>query len=529
MNFIRCSSLSVFSTADPRRSASPRVRKRKFERIWASGLAVRRLALASLALSATPLFAADFTSTWIGGSGNWSTPANWNTPGAPGTFPDGLNYDAILASPVTITLDLNITIQKFSLSNGRVDGGFNLTLSDSLIWTAGSMSGTGTTSVAGATISGGSGKGLDRILSNSGTITYSSADAVNPIFFGLISGAIAGVLNNSGTFNTTAGGDFAQGNANAGHAINNSGIWNVSGAGTTSSVSNNTGTVSVQSGTLSLQGVTQLSGSTLTGGTWSVSTNATLSIMTGGNITTSSGSVSLSGANSAFSKINTLATNNGTFAIGAGRNFGTVGNLANAGTLSVGTGSVFTVNGNLSGTGAATLAAGGAMTVVQAGASTYSGSIAGGGTFAKQGAGALTLSGPLSVATLNADAGTLNVNTNANLATVNATATVNFGASQTLAALNIGAAGRVTLAAQAPAAATEVTVIDTESPGDAELDAAVNFDDASLPPGAFSQQDGIVASPDAAWANDAVQAVPEPGPPGLLLLSAMTMLRRRRR
>ncbi len=48
------------------------------------------------------------------------------------------------------------------------------------------------------------------MLSNSGTMTYSSSDSSNPLYFGLESGVTPGVLNNSGTFNVTAGGDFSQ-------------------------------------------------------------------------------------------------------------------------------------------------------------------------------------------------------------------------------------------------------------------------------------------------------------------------------
>jgi len=44
---------------------------------------------------------------------------------------------------------------------------------------------------------------------NTGTISFDSADSGNPIIFGLVSGVTPGVLNNSGTFNVTAGGDFA--------------------------------------------------------------------------------------------------------------------------------------------------------------------------------------------------------------------------------------------------------------------------------------------------------------------------------
>ena len=131
----------------------------------------RRITLAICAASIAAFCtadAADFTSTWTGGSALWSAFANWNTPGAPaGTFPNNgaFTYDAILSNGGTITLDQNIVIQKFTLSSGTLAGNFNLTLNDNLTWTGGSMVGTGTTSVAGtgSTISGAGQKGLDRV------------------------------------------------------------------------------------------------------------------------------------------------------------------------------------------------------------------------------------------------------------------------------------------------------------------------------------------------------------------------------
>ena len=56
---------------------------------------------------------------------------------------------AALANGSTITLDQNITIQKFTLSSGSVTGDFNLTLNDNLAWTGGRMSGSGVTNANG--------------------------------------------------------------------------------------------------------------------------------------------------------------------------------------------------------------------------------------------------------------------------------------------------------------------------------------------------------------------------------------------
>ena len=96
--------------------------------------------------------AADHVSLWQGTVGDWSDPANWDTPSAPGTFPinGGATYDAILNNGGSITLDVDVVIEKLDFSSGTILGGFNLTLNDSLTWTGGVMEGTGTTTVAGS-------------------------------------------------------------------------------------------------------------------------------------------------------------------------------------------------------------------------------------------------------------------------------------------------------------------------------------------------------------------------------------------
>jgi hypothetical protein len=107
-----------------------------------------------------------------------------------------------------------------------------------------------------------------------------------------------------------------------------------------------------------LRTVTQVSGNTLTGGTWNIFANATLSLNNGANLTQNNGSVTLNGVNAVFANLNNLATNNGSFAILAGRNFTTVGDFSNAGTLTVGTGGTFQVTGNLTNFSGTTLTGG---------------------------------------------------------------------------------------------------------------------------------------------------------------------------
>ncbi len=97
--------------------------------------------------------------------------------------------------------------------------------------------------------------------------------------------------------------------------------------------------------------------------------------------------------------------------------------------------------GALSGVaGTSILLNGGSLTAGAATVESYAGAIAGDGLFTKAGSGTLTLTGPLSMTTLTASAGTLNVSSpvGTGASTINANATTNIDASQTLAALNIG-------------------------------------------------------------------------------------------
>ncbi len=228
--------------------------------------------------------------------------------------------------------------------SGGVLSGSGLVSTPSLNWTGGNMEGTGTTSVLDpvSTISGNGGIGLDRVLNNMGTITDSQTGA-NFNFDN--DDATPGVLNNSGTFNVTAGDSFTESYGHAGDAINNSGVWNVSGAGMTSSVGsniafNNTGSVNVISGTLELSGtITQHSGSELTGGTWDVFNGSTLLFNDGGSaITTNNGDVTLGGPTAVFAAIDSITANGGALRILGDANFTAASSLTNSGTLQLGGG-----------------------------------------------------------------------------------------------------------------------------------------------------------------------------------------------
>ncbi len=219
----------------------------------------------------------EITSTWNVSSGNWGTAGNWSNNPPEGSFPNngngGFNYNAILANGGTITLDQGISIDSFTLSSGVLTGSNNLSLDANLIWTEGSMEGTGTTSVSGAasTISTNNNIGLGRVLNNTGTITDSNT---GQMYFD-DTGATPGVLDNSGTFDVTAAANFTQFSSSPSNAINNLGAWNVFGTGATTSVGsgiafNNTGIVNVNNGTFAIAGAFPNSGTLqLGGGTFS--------------------------------------------------------------------------------------------------------------------------------------------------------------------------------------------------------------------------------------------------------------------
>jgi hypothetical protein len=98
-------------------------------------------------------------------------------------------------------------------------------------------------------------------------------------------------------------------------------------------------------GTVSLPSATNMvnySAGTLTGGTWSVSANSTMTFGTS-TITTNNANITLDGASSSFAAINPLQNNLGLFSITNGRNFSSVGSLTNSGTINIGSLTTLTV------------------------------------------------------------------------------------------------------------------------------------------------------------------------------------------
>ncbi len=252
---------------------------------------------------------------------------------------------------------------------------------------------------AGATLAGAGNLGAGQTtFLNNGTVNANTSGSTLTVQPG--GGAATFVNGATGLVEATGGGTA--------NLINNSG-GTFTNNGTFEALSGSTGgssTLNVSSGAL-----TNDSGTTLTGGTYKViatdsSATSTLSFG-GGTIVTNAAKVTLSGASTVFTEINSLAANSGSFAVANGRNFTTAGALANSGTL-VAAGSTLSVTGKLTQTSAGTLA--GAGTFAATGGFTLSGNINPGGTV-NPATGAFT--GGAGTTNLNGDAA-FDVNTKFN-------------------------------------------------------------------------------------------------------------------
>jgi hypothetical protein len=315
------------------------------------------------------------TSTWNGSTGDWTDASRW----LPSTsYP---NNDAATVYSVTIragiaTLDVPVTINRLSMTEGRISGSGDLTLLEGADIGAGWPSsaggwliGTGMTHLYGAsrlyTSGGYPYLFLDggRTLRNHGTFSWLGGNLT------LDAGGLSGydAIINEATGTLTAGqgastiyalrGDTNAAFQNMGRFVKESAIAN---SPTTIWVaSDNSGTVEVRGGSLDFAGfVSQRSGSALSGGTWVVAPaaagdTATLHVGTTNISTIGAGAdVTLRGSGATFAQINTLTTNAGAFRLLDGRNFivsGT-GAFTNSGTLELGGGSVFTASSGLTNT-----------------------------------------------------------------------------------------------------------------------------------------------------------------------------------
>jgi hypothetical protein len=282
--------------------------------LWGSVLAlvvVWQLLLPTTALAAI--------CTWNGTSGNWSDAARWSCLSAPGPG------DSAVINSGAVTLDVEVTVQGLTLSGGTLQGSKSITVTNTMVWTAGVQAGAGATNIAasGALTLSDSGDYLrqhGRTLNNAGTATWTTG------------GGAYWYMQDNAVFNNQAGATFnAQANdqlgaSGAGGTFNNLGTFARSGAGTsTINVAfNNSSPTQVTEGILLLNaggassGAFQVSAAAIlqfNGGTYNINPGATLS--GAGLYRLSSGAVSVSGTVSVsnFEQTAGTLTGAGTFSI----------------------------------------------------------------------------------------------------------------------------------------------------------------------------------------------------------------------
>ncbi|NCC34530.1 MAG: hypothetical protein EOM24_21320, partial [Chloroflexia bacterium] len=182
----------------------------------------------TLLLSHTPVQAAECT--WLGGTGNWSNPANWS--GCAGGVP-GVNDTAVI-SDGTVTLDTPVILGGLTMSGGAISGSPTLTVTNNILFTG------DTKIIAGIT------------LVNAGTAVWEAGD----IGFGPHPNPRGYFVNQAGaTFNIAGGVNTLSAN---GASITNHGTMSKIGLDT----SNIRGTAVINHGLLEVQeGVLTINGS----------------------------------------------------------------------------------------------------------------------------------------------------------------------------------------------------------------------------------------------------------------------------
>ena len=257
----------------------------------------------------------------------------------------------------SISVNGAFTTSNVELSSGSVSGNGTLSVTGSLSWTGGTMTGAGATVVtSGGTLSitGNFDKSIDqRVLTNAGTATWTGIGGLR-----LSNGA---ALNNAGTFTAQSDASIVW-NGGATMQVTNSGTFVKTGTtGTTTFGANiglaNTGTVDVQSGTLTIGGGGASSGTfntsagaviSFSNGTYTLNsgtafTGAGVSRITGATLTVSSGAAD-------------TATVTGTLELSSG-------SLTGSGTLTATTGTVRWTGGTMSGAGVTKTGPSGALLI----------------------------------------------------------------------------------------------------------------------------------------------------------------------
>jgi phage baseplate assembly protein gpV len=163
----------------PSDGSGSRRRVRELEVFSDEGRMVRCLLLLALLLTQLSTFNPQLhaaTVTWIGGSGDWNTPANWSTGALPGPSDDVVldvpgdmtithssgthavnsiqSQERFTLSGGTLTVSAaSLLVSNVTVGGGTLSGSGDSTISGTLTWTGGTMSGSGQTIIApGATL-----------------------------------------------------------------------------------------------------------------------------------------------------------------------------------------------------------------------------------------------------------------------------------------------------------------------------------------------------------------------------------------
>ena len=379
---------------------------------------LQALGFACLA-TAAPSAHAQTPFTWNGGTGNWSDSAFWNN-GVPNDPSADVYIDGGKTSiNSVVTLDNSYTVGRLTIDVGNT---LNFNDNTSLTVTLGSFTGSGSI-IDNGTININAHRRLHRstLCRRGKPFRHGHAQPQRQQCARFLQqwrrptdercrlhcgwsralGVGQSLFTNNGTVNANSSGNtlvIQPGSGTADFTSGTTGLTEATGGGTLVFSSNNggtftnNGTFAVVSGStggsssLSVPAgaLTNSSGTTLTGGTYNVlatdsSATSTLSIG-GGTISTNAANVTLSGANSVFNEIVGITSNQGSFAVANGRNFTTVGPLANTGTVIAAGGSTLTVNGTFTQSAAGTITGNGTFTAP--GGFTIAGAVNPGGTVA---------------------------------------------------------------------------------------------------------------------------------------------------
>ncbi len=336
------------------------------------------------------------------------------------TFNDAGNYSAagtvVSGGSLNLAADRSFTFAALSMSGGTLTGFSSLTVTGSTDWTGGTITGGGTLTAQGPLTLGDPNQSDVEVLDGATLVNLGAATiaTLNSSYYGLW-------LYDGATFDNQTGASFTfLTNARiysdgTGTTFQNDGAVVQSAAATDSSLvyavfdQGSTGTTLVQGGTFEIVGnstfagtveatgggavvmttvPTNLAGGTLTGATWTVDVNSSISL--GASITTNAATIVLDGAGADFSSLSPLSqiAPGGNLTILDGGSFTTAGDLDNAGTIDLAPGTL-NVTGNYTQESSGTYAVG------------VGGLAVGGGLGQLAVSGVATLDGTLSVSLIN--------------------------------------------------------------------------------------------------------------------------------